>query len=55
MITETQEYDIVIAGGGMTGAILAIALSRLNPAGRKYRIALVEAKQPQQKLHPGFD
>lgn len=55
MITETQEYDIVIAGGGMTGAVLAIALSRLNPSGRKYRIALVEAKQPQQKLHPGFD
>ncbi len=49
------EYDVVIAGGGMTGATLAIALAQLKPGGTPYRIALLEAKQPQIQAHPGFD
>ncbi len=48
------DYDVVIAGGGMTGATLAIALAQLAPAGRPWRIALIEAHQPQP-AHPGFD
>lgn len=35
----TQHFDLVIAGGGMTGAMLALQLTRLFPA---MRIALVE-------------
>jgi 2-octaprenyl-6-methoxyphenol hydroxylase len=51
---QTIDYDIVIAGGGMTGATLAIAIAQLAPMGRPWRIALVEA-HPLQPAHPGFD
>ena len=55
MTIQIDDYDVVIAGGGMTGATLAIALAQLKPAGRPYRIALIEARMPQQQAHPGFD
>ncbi len=53
-VTTLTDYDVVIAGGGMTGATLAIALAQLAPAGQPWRIALIEAHQPQS-AHPGFD
>lgn len=53
-VTTLTDFDVVIAGGGMTGATLAIALAQLAPAGRPWRIALIEAHQPQS-AHPGFD
>jgi 2-octaprenyl-6-methoxyphenol hydroxylase len=51
----STDYDVVIAGGGMTGATLAIALAQqLTPTNKPWRIALIEAQQPQP-AHPGFD
>ena len=55
MTIRIADYDVVIAGGGMTGATLAIALAQLKPSGKAWRIALIEAKIPQQQSHPGFD
>lgn len=43
-------YDLVIVGGGMVGASLAIAL-----ADKGLRIALVEAFQPGADTQPGYD
>lgn len=54
MTIPTADYDVVIAGGGMTGATLAIALAELKPVDRPWRIALIEAHEPQP-AHPGFD
>ncbi|MGF1687732.1 2-octaprenyl-6-methoxyphenyl hydroxylase [Photobacterium japonica] len=48
-----KQYDVVIAGGAMAGATLAIALDRLS--GGQLRIAVVEAVAPQQDYHPGYD
>lgn len=51
-----KEYDIIIAGGGMVGATLAVALAGLKtPAGQPLRLALVEAHAPDRDIHPGFD
>src|SRR5210317_2650551 len=47
--TDTQ-YDIVIAGGGMIGASLALALEPLG-----LRIAVVEAVARGEALQPSFD
>ena len=44
------QYDIVIAGGGMIGASLALALSPLG-----LRIAVVEAVARSKSLQPSFD
>lgn len=44
--------NVIIVGGGMAGATLALALSAMNK--EKISIALVEAKTPD-KDHPGFD
>lgn len=55
MTTRNQEYDVVIVGGGMTGATLAIALAQLKPTAKPWRIALIEAKIPQQHSQSGFD
>ena len=44
------QYDIVIAGGGMIGASLALALSPLG-----LRIAVVEAVARSESLQPSFD
>lgn len=49
-------YDVVINGGGMAGAVLALGLSRLYRApGLPLRIAVIEHASPSLKLHPGFD
>lgn len=49
-------YDVVINGGGMAGAVLALGLGRLRrPDGEALRIAVIEAVPPAQQLHPGFD
>lgn len=49
-------YDVVINGGGMAGAVLALGLSKLNRAhGQPLRIAVIEHANPSLDQHPGFD
>jgi 2-octaprenyl-6-methoxyphenol hydroxylase len=51
-----DEYDVLIAGGGLVGASLAIALSgaaALDNAG--LRVALAEAVAPRADLMPSYD
>ena len=45
--------SIIIAGGGMTGATLALALSHLTQG--KLAVTLVEATEPASRTHPGYD
>ncbi len=45
--------SVIIIGGGMAGATLALALSRLT--GGRLQIDLIEAEQPSGRRHPGFD
>lgn len=47
-----HDFDVVIAGGAMAGATLALAIERLTNAGLK--IAVVEAAIPDHR-HPGYD
>jgi len=47
---KPQEFDLAIAGGGLVGASLALALAPLG-----LRIALVEAVAPGTAEHPSFD
>ena len=47
---EGTVYDLAIAGGGLVGASLALALEPLG-----LRIALVEATAPDATAHPSFD
>ncbi len=37
-------YDVAIAGGGLVGRTLALALAKLAPRG--FRIALIDAEAP---------
>ncbi|WP_084418919.1 2-octaprenyl-6-methoxyphenyl hydroxylase [Photobacterium sp. J15] len=48
-----KQYDVVIAGGAMAGATLAIALNNLS--GGRLKIAVVEAVAPKLDQHPGYD
>jgi len=48
--TVEPTYDVAIAGGGLVGASLALALAPLG-----LRIALVEAAVPGVGEHPSFD
>lgn len=50
MTRETHDYDIVIAGGGMIGSSLAVALTPLG-----LRIAVVEAVARGDASQPSFD
>ncbi len=50
MTRESQHYDIVIAGGGMIGTSLALALAPLG-----LRIAIVEAVARKAAAQPSFD
>ncbi|MDO6708037.1 2-octaprenyl-6-methoxyphenyl hydroxylase [Photobacterium sp. 1_MG-2023] len=50
---KVNQYDVVIVGGAMTGASLALALDRLSLG--TLRIAVVEAVSPAQSGHPGYD
>lgn len=45
--------SVIIIGGGMAGATLALALSRLT--GGRLPIDLVEAAAPESRRHPGYD
>lgn len=49
-MTQT-DYDIVIAGGGIVGCAAALALSNAT----SYSIAVIEAFEPKQSMHPSFD
>ncbi|NMU33538.1 2-octaprenyl-6-methoxyphenyl hydroxylase, partial [Vibrio parahaemolyticus] len=48
-----KQYDVVIAGGAMAGATLALAIDHLSQG--KLRIAVVEPFKAQSDMHPGFD
>lgn len=48
-----KQYDVVIAGGAMAGATLAIALNALSKG--QLKIAVVEAVAPKLDQHPGYD
>ncbi|EAR55547.1 2-octaprenyl-6-methoxyphenyl hydroxylase, partial [Photobacterium sp. SKA34] len=48
-----KHYDVVIAGGAMAGASLAIALDVLSR--HSLRIAVVESVMPEFDTHPGYD
>ncbi|MCF1426796.1 MAG: 2-octaprenyl-6-methoxyphenyl hydroxylase [Shewanella sp.] len=51
----TPHYDVVIVGGAMAGATLAMGLSALKkPDGQALKIALVEAFAVDD-AHPGYD
>ena len=45
-----EDFDVVIAGGGMAGATLALALAQAG-----LRIAIVEATAPETRAAPTFD
>jgi len=45
--------SIIIAGGGMAGATLALAISHLTQG--KLAVTLVEARDPSSRTHPGYD
>ncbi|QDX31462.1 2-octaprenyl-6-methoxyphenyl hydroxylase [Dickeya poaceiphila] len=44
---------VMIVGGGMAGATLALAISHLSNG--RVPVDLVEARSPQEHQHPGFD
>ena len=45
--------SIIIVGGGMVGATLALAVSALS--GGRLPVDLIEAMRPEDRRHPGFD
>lgn len=53
-MTKTQKFDLVIAGGGTIGCLLALSLVSSG-----LRIAIVETRpyvrDTRRELHPGFD
>lgn len=50
MVKDSHEYDVLIAGGGLIGGSLAIALSSAG-----CRVALAEAVPPDSAAQPSFD
>ncbi len=52
-MSEMKSFDVIIAGGAMAGATLALALSRLSHG--KLSVAVIEAYQVNHQQHPGFD
>jgi 2-octaprenyl-6-methoxyphenol hydroxylase len=53
MTTDSHHFDVVIAGGAMTGATLALMLSQAF--GDTLSIAVVEPYLAEHRDHPGFD
>src|SRR4051812_9766235 len=52
----TAEYDVLIVGGGLVGASLAIALDGVSALdGAALRVALAEAVAPRADLMPSYD
>lgn len=49
-MTETTDYDLIIVGGGMVGASLAIALKNST-----LRIAMIEAVSAKSEQQPSYD
>lgn len=54
MSHPTNDYDVVIVGGGLVGASLACALGSL-PEADTQRIAVIESFSFQSKQQPSFD
>jgi 2-octaprenyl-6-methoxyphenol hydroxylase len=54
MKQTTNDYDVVIVGGGLVGASLACALGSL-PEAEQHRIAVVEAFAYESGQQPSFD
>ncbi|MFM2486534.1 2-octaprenyl-6-methoxyphenyl hydroxylase [Celerinatantimonas yamalensis] len=54
---DTDDFDVLICGAGMTGATLALLLSRYAKVHHKMplRVALIEAQPLNYGKHPGFD
>lgn len=52
-MNEAKLFDVIIAGGAMAGATLALALSRLSQG--RLSLAVVESYQADHQQHPGFD
>ncbi len=52
-MNEIKSFDVIIAGGAMAGATLALALDRLSHGNMS--VAVVEAYQANHQQHPGFD
>lgn len=51
-----NQFDILIAGGGMVGATLAYALlTRPEASQRPLKVAVIEAVPPQAQHQPSFD
>ncbi|HCG8769836.1 2-octaprenyl-6-methoxyphenyl hydroxylase [Vibrio parahaemolyticus] len=48
-----KQYDVVIVGGAMAGATLALAIEHLSQGA--LRVAVVEPFKAQSDQHPGFD
>jgi 2-octaprenyl-6-methoxyphenol hydroxylase len=49
---KNNEFDIVITGGGLIGATLALAITLSNP---QLSIAIIEAVEPSADNQPSFD
>ncbi len=52
-MSEAKSFDVIIAGGAMAGATLALALDTLSQG--RLNIAVIEAYQTDHHAHPGFD
>lgn len=48
-----KQFDVIITGGAMAGATLALALDKLSLG--RLKIAVVEAYKTDHHAHPGFD
>ncbi len=50
-----EEFDIIIAGGGMVGATTALALAKIKNGQTSLKIALVESIEVDSNASPSFD
>lgn len=50
---ETEQFDVVIVGGAISGSVLALALSHFSQ--QKMSIAIVEKSLPNYEQQGGFD